>query len=154
MRVLVPADAAALYPLISQVQTLHAVAMPQRFHANLDRREMADHFAAWLGQADVFALGAERHGALVGYAVFEVIQTQDKTFTKGERFGFLHHIVVDRDFRRAGIGSRLIEAGKRELRARDVIRLESSYWGFNDASAALMRRAGLTLSEVFVEGVI
>lgn len=149
---LVPKDARLLVPLNAQVQWLHAREMPHRFHDTLEPEQMETYFAEWLAQDRVTCLTARAGGALCGYAIFEMQETQDRIFTKGETFGFLHQIVVDEGQRRQGIGLSLIEAAKSQLHAAGFDRLEASHWAFNRASAALMARAGLAPSEVFVEG--
>ncbi|MEM8629927.1 MAG: GNAT family N-acetyltransferase [Pseudomonadota bacterium] len=152
IRTLRASDVAAMIPLNAQVQKLHAEALPHRFHANPDDAEVQARFRNWLQTEGVTVFGATAGDRLIGYAVFEIIETQDKLFTKGERFGFLHHIVVDTRHRRKGIGLSLIERGKQSLRETGIQRLEASYWAFNGASRHLMARAGLCPSEIFVEG--
>lgn len=63
----------------------------------------------------------------------------------------LHHISVDADHRRQGIGRALIDTMKAQL-AKDGIRIiATTYASFNDASARLMAQAGLLPKTVYAE---
>jgi GNAT superfamily N-acetyltransferase len=91
-------------------------------------------------------------GSALGYALVEAQAVEASAVNHARRRGVLHHVCVDATWRGRGLGSALVEEAKAWLRAQGVARLGASYWTFNEASAALMRRAGLRPALIWAEG--
>lgn len=66
--------------------------------------------------------------------------------------GFIEEVFVDPDARRQGIALALLDAAKAWLLGTGAAELLASIWWGNDASRALMAKAGLHASRVVVRG--
>jgi len=146
-----PADAMRLARLNRTVQALHAAERPAIFRAEASLAEIADEFARGLDDPARFALIAVVPGADAGYAYCELLETGGDAFTHPRRRGVLHHIGVEPAYRRRGVAMRLIAASVARFRDRGATEWAATYWSFNTASAALMAKAGLTVSLIRAE---
>lgn len=150
-----PSDAERLLPQQQDIQALHALHRPEVFRGDADAAELLAFLRDRLEAEGIAFLGAERaDGRLLGHAMLEIQEVTRDALKRARRRGVMHQIVVAPEARRMGVGLALVEAVKARLRAEDVPRLAASYWSFNDASAALMRRAGLEPAHCTMEGDI
>ncbi|OIQ76684.1 acetyltransferase (GNAT) family protein [mine drainage metagenome] len=137
-------EAALLVPLNAVMQRLHAAARPDVFHCDASEAEVAEYFAETLARVGWFALVAEVEGRAVGYALCEVQRVEGNAMNRARVRGFLHHIAVAENARRRGVATALIEAAKARFRAEGATVWATTYWVWNEASVALMAKAGLT----------
>lgn len=148
-------EAELILPLFRQVQALHAAARPEAFKAPSNSDELLGVLREMLGPAGLTGLvAAAPSGEALGYAIYGVEVIEPSAQRHGQRLGLLHHVCVDRDWHRRGIGSALVEATKAGLREQGIARVRATYWSFNEASAALMRRAGMEPSHIRAEGPV
>jgi len=153
--VLEPSGARLILPLFDQGQQIHVAAHPHLFRGDASEDEREAFLRSWLSQDAMTALVAlSGEGRAVGYLIHEIREREAGAVQRASRTGFLHHIAVDASHRGHGIGSRLIEAMKGRLRETGITTLQSDYFVFNEASAALMRSAGLVPLRMMVEGKI
>jgi GNAT superfamily N-acetyltransferase len=151
IRAIEPAEAEVILPLLEQVQSVHAAARPDLFRAETDRSELAGFLREWLSREAVTALVAFADGSPVGYLIFEIEERETRPLHHANRRGYLHHVCVDAQARRAGIASGLIDDMKARMRALGVSRVATAYWTFNEPSAALMARAGFVPCKIMAE---
>lgn len=155
IRQVIAAEADLVLPLLEQVQAIHAAAHPEIFRADTDRAELLTFLQDMLGRdgmTGLVAMGPD--GAAVGYAICDVEVVEPSPLRHGQRRGVLHQISVDTRCRRGGVRSALVEEVKVRLREQGIGHLQTSYWLFNEPSAALMRKSGLSLSHVKADGPI
>ncbi|MBI1219216.1 MAG: GNAT family N-acetyltransferase [Rhodobacteraceae bacterium] len=138
-----PDEAALLLPLNAVVQRLHAAHRPDIFPPEPDAAAVAAHFVETLARPGWFALLAEADGAAIGYALCEVQRIEAHALHHARTRGFLHHVAVAETARRRGVASALLEAAKARFQAEGATVWATTYWAWNDASAALMAKAGL-----------
>ena len=146
-------EAACILPLLEQVHAVHVEAHPDHFPADPDRDGLLAFLRDWLLSDAITALvafGPDR--SALGYLICEVETRAPSLLSLGERRGMLHHISVDRGWRRSGIGLALIEEMKARLRAQGIARVVTIYGAFNSPSAALMRKAGLEPFNIIAAG--
>lgn len=136
-------EAALLVPLNGIVQRLHADHRPDIFTPEPDAAAVEAHFAELLGRPGWFALVAENDGIPIGYAFCEVQRIEAHTLHHARTRGFLHHVVVASAARRRGVGLALVEAAKARFRAEGATVWATTYWVWNEASVALMAKAGV-----------
>jgi ribosomal protein S18 acetylase RimI-like enzyme len=147
------AEAARLVPLNAVVQNPHADRRPDIFQSAPDPRDVAAYFADLLGSGRHFALVAEAAGAGdLGYALCEVLDTPADALGHARRRGVLHHIAVRPDARRRGVATALIDAAKARFLAAGAGEWTTSVHAWNEASLALMARAGLAVTILRLEG--
>ena len=155
IRVIRSDDAAALLPLLAQVQDLHVQAHPEMFREDAPDEERAQFLGNFLSRDGVTALAKYNEaGRITGYALYELMSRSESALNSARRIGFLHQIVVDEACRRQGIARALIEEMKARLRDAGITRLGSEHFSFNEASAELMKSAGMVPLRVTVEGKI
>ncbi len=147
-------EAALLVPLNAVVQAVHVAARPDVFHGDADADEVAGHFAGQLAQPGWFALIHEEGGVALGYVLAEVQRVERNAMNQARVRGFLHHVAVLPAAQRRGIGLALIEAAKARFRAEGASVWAVSYWGWNEASAALMARAGVLPAITLADGAL
>lgn len=138
-----PSQSRRLLPLLHQVHDLHLMHQPDRYAPLPEDRDMIAHLQTWLSQHDIHALGFEKGGALLGYTIIEIENRDATPFRASETRAMVHHICVDSEQRRQGIGLALLEAARNMLHEAGGQVLATTYAEFNSASAGLMERAGL-----------
>jgi ribosomal protein S18 acetylase RimI-like enzyme len=155
IRAIATEEVACILPLLEQVHAIHAEARPEHYPANPDRNDLLVFLRDWLSDGGATALVAfGPDGLALGYLIFEIETRAPSLLRHGQRRGMLHQIAVDRAQRRAGIGLALIEEMKARLRSEGVARMVATYGSFNDASAGLMRKAGLEPYTIIAEGPV
>lgn len=144
---IMPDAAARLVPLNAIVQRLHAAERPDIFRPDPHPLDVEALFRDLLQRPTHFALVAvAEDGTDIGYALCEILDTAPDALTFARRRGVLHHIAVQPHARRQGVGLALIAASVERFRGGGAKEWTTSYHSFNTASAALMRKAGLTVT--------
>ncbi len=95
-------------------------------------RDSRESFAAQIASGCQVAIGLEDDGRLVGV----VLATTDS------RRGWINRLAVHPDYRRRGLGLRLIAEAERALQARGLPVISAHVEAWNEASLALFQRAG------------
>ena len=148
-------EAGRLVPLNRIVQSLHAERRPDIFRQLTESHSVANLFADLLSQPGYFAFVAvSDEGRDVGYVLCELLDTASDALTHARRRGVLHHVAVSTDMRRQGVGLELVRAAKREFRSGQATEWTASYHVWNEASAALLKAAGLEPTIVRAEGAL
>jgi len=98
-------------------------------------------YEAWLAEPDAFLLIAEGAGAPVGYALVS-FHPADDTHVTGERTAELYSLAVLDSHRGAGIGTRLLSAVYREVRALGVEEMMIAVMEGNDRVRSFYEREG------------
>lgn len=152
IRQILPDAAAELVPLNILVQNLHATHCPEIYPADPDPDALASHLAAMMSRPGAFALAWG--DPPMGYVLAEVQDIPGDPLRHAERRGMVHHLSVAPLARRQGVGLRLVEAAKARFRAAGATRWVVTYQSFNDASAALMAKAGAAPGLILGEGAL
>ncbi len=147
------ADIPAILPLVAEVQTLHANALPGRFAQSPDQGELLEFFGTILKDSGHLLICKEEDQAL-GYLLWTIAARPANPFRHAERMGLLDHIAVTNPARRQGIGLSLINTMKAAMRADGLTGWAVTYWHFNTASAALMAKAGAIPAHIRAEGTL
>ncbi len=137
------ADLDAIVRLNAYVQRLHAHSYPADFKLLTDEGEVRNVFASVLQQTDHTILLAEAGGADVGYAWIEIMDRPPTPFTWAKKRVFLHHICVDSDHRRLGVGSALINRIEERALAAGIGEFVIDMWSLNDSAQAFFEACGL-----------
>jgi ribosomal protein S18 acetylase RimI-like enzyme len=100
-------------------------------------RDSQEAFARQLASGCQIAIGLEDGARLIGV----VLATHDS------RRGWINRLAVHPDYRRQGLGMKLVQEAERELKARDLPVLCAHIESWNEASQALFRRMGYVTTE-------
>jgi ribosomal protein S18 acetylase RimI-like enzyme len=90
-----------------------------------------------------FALVAEDHRGLVGYAMVRIHEGPDDSWALADRYGEVWTLVVHERARGCGVGSALLDAVDAELEARGITDLLIGVMEGNDDARRLYERRGL-----------
>jgi ribosomal protein S18 acetylase RimI-like enzyme len=135
-------DTPALGRLNQQVQTLHSEAHPEVFLAVLDKEAAGSFFDQLRSDPRNLLLVADISGEIVGYIWCEERIGKQGVHLKASHSGYIHHISVDPDHQRRGIGKALVDRAVRELGARGVKSIKVDYWSFNERARTFFLNVG------------
>ena len=113
------------------------------------RLRRADYLA-WLEAGTAFAVGAERAGRLVGYALTRIHEGSDDTFDLGARHAEVYSLAVASGERGRGIGSLLLDEVDFELARRCIAHLTIAVTAGNAGARRLYERRGLVPGEIIL----
>lgn len=134
-------DYEALCKLMSQVDTLHRVAHPDRFRAAQPAREIT-FIQSWLDDADKHIWVAENNSNVVGVAMFAVRHSRAMPIITPRTTIELDTLVVDEHHQRAGVGQALMEAIHQWGQKHQIDDIKLSVYAFNEAALAFYRHLG------------
>ena len=139
-----PADAAVMSELNTDVQAVHAAALPDAFKPPGPHAFSPAAAAVVLAQPDNLVFIAEVGAEPAGYAYAEVRRVQESAARYAYEMIYLHHLSVRPRYRRQGVGGQLLDAVRaagHELRI-DLLALD--VWSFNESARAFFHRHGFT----------
>ncbi len=102
-----------------------------------------EKYREWLGHEGAFVLLAEDDEGPAGYALVS-FHDRDDSHATGERFAELHSLAVAEGRRGQGIGTRLLRAVYREVRAAGVEEMIIGVLATNEPALRLYEREGFT----------
>jgi len=104
---------------------------------------MKQWLAARFRQPNSVGLVAETNRIVAGFLIGRIDDWESiPPVIKPRRIGIIDAVYVSEQFRREGIGSRLIDTTIEKMRAANAIAVETIYDAWNDASAHAWHRAG------------
>jgi shikimate dehydrogenase len=131
VRPALPEDAARISALNAYVQRLHADMVPDFFKQPSATTFAPEYVLELLARPDSVMLIAELAGNVAGYLYGDTAPAMETSSTYTfERF-YIHHVAVTPEMQGHGCGAALIDAAKREARARGISRLALATWAFN-----------------------
>jgi len=85
---------------------------------------------------------AELDGCVVGYAVYNIVTTEQTKILRARQYCYLQRIGVDVYKREAGIGYELVAYVKNECRKLDIDDIELDVWSFNERGQKFFEKVG------------
>ena len=141
-------DYDSVYSLFSQVQALHAGAVPQIFRKPTKDNGFRTFFEGFFDDNEHFLALAIVDEAPVGYIQYFLGERPQNSYQPARRFAYIHQLVVDAESRRKGYGSALIEFVKAKARDEGIREFGIDFWSFNEAARGCFERQGFeTLQE-------
>ena len=137
-------DIPALVRLMQAVQSLHADAHPDLFDAKLDDGGAKAFFDRLLASPRNLDLVAEISRTVIAYVWCEELAGSQGFHRKDTRYAYIHHVSVDPNRLRRGIGKALVERAMGELKALGAVSVGVDYWTFNDRARAFFAALGFT----------
>ena len=147
--------AARLLPLFAQVQVIHAAVCPDHVRADMDEEDVLDYLRRWFaheGPAIVMAVALD--GSDISRAMIAVEVPKGTPLKQVRRVRLLHHVVEDRDCDAEAWALALTDGVEALSRRTGITQLTSLSHAFNNAFAALMRKAGLAQFRIAVHGPV
>jgi GNAT superfamily N-acetyltransferase len=104
---------------------------------------MKQWLARRLRQPNSLGFVAEADGTLAGFLIGRIDDWESvPPVIKPRRIGIIDAVFVSEQFRRQGIGRRLIDTAVEKMRGANAVAVETIYDAWNDASARAWHRAG------------
>jgi GNAT superfamily N-acetyltransferase len=86
---------------------------------------------------------AEKDGTYAGFLIGRIDEWESSPpVLEPRKMGIIDAVYVDEQFRRTGIGARLVHHAIQVMHERNAVAVETTYEAWSDASAALWRKAG------------
>ncbi len=136
------ADTVALARLNATIQALHADALPTFFKQPTEFTFPPARFAELLDKPDTVIFLAEVDGAPAGYLYADTTPAMETSSTYALERVWIHHIGVEPEFQRHGVGTALIDAAWELARDLGIGTLALSTWSFNDRAITFFERQG------------
>jgi GNAT superfamily N-acetyltransferase len=106
-------------------------------------RAMRQWLLARFREPNSFGFIAERDGVCAGFLIGRVDEWESTPpVLEPRKLGIIDAVYVNPEFRRSGIGSRLVERALQVMRDRNAAAAETIYDAASDASSALWTEAG------------
>jgi diamine N-acetyltransferase len=141
------ADASLVARLNSQVHKLHVDHAPAFFAEPRDD-EVREALAAMLREADNQAFIAYADEEAIGYILLALRDRIANTFCRANRSLWIEQVLVVPEWRRHGVGRRLVEAATGYARACGIETLVAEVWTFNRDSHAFFQSVGFPAQSV------
>jgi ribosomal protein S18 acetylase RimI-like enzyme len=140
----VEADAQTLSLLNTDVQTLHASALPERFKPPGPDTFPETFARTLIATPGNFVFIAEVDSEPAGYAYAEIVHLSETPLRHAWDEVHLHHISVRPAFRRKGVASSLLAAVRAAAGESGIGLVTLQVWTFNADAQAFFRRQGFT----------
>ncbi len=139
------ADIPAILPMVQKICDMHRAMDPQRYPFVSD---IAERYRGWLRtrseDADSELLVATVDNAVAGFIVGEILD-EIPVFTL-TRYGFLHDLWVEPQFRRRGIARALLVDAIARLKTRGITQIRGDTAVMNHESRAMLEGVGFRAS--------
>ena len=136
------ADSEALSSLNTDVQSIHAAALPWRFKQPGPDTFPPDVIRPLLADPNNLIFIAEVNSAPAGYAYAQIVRQAETSLRHALEEVHLHHISVRPSCRRLGVGHALFDAVRAAGRGLGIELLTLQVWTFNEDARAFFRREG------------
>ena len=142
-------DAERINELRRQVNDLHVAGRPNHFKAGFGE-ELQKHVYMYLTDGIGYAAVDEEDGQITGMVMVDYIDRPESPYRYAERFAHIAEICVDEQYRRRGVGKRLLDFVKADAKEKGFSRIELDVWAFNDA-LAFYEAEGYTVFRRYME---
>ena len=149
VRIAKPEDAERINELRRQVNDLHVAGRPNHFKAGFGE-ELQKHVYMYLTDGIGYAAVDEEDGQITGMVMVDYIDRPESPYRYAERFAHIAEICVDEQYRRRGVGKRLLDFVKADAKEKGFSRIELDVWAFNDA-LAFYEAEGYTVFRRYME---
>ncbi|WP_057833190.1 GNAT family N-acetyltransferase [Colwellia sp. TT2012] len=132
-------DLSIIAGLLVETQKAHVAAYPMRYIP----LSLCDAKLSLLERLDSPGfIVAELDSCVVGYAVYNIVVTEQTTILRVRQYCYLQQIGVDVQKRGSGIGHVLIEHVKNECHKQGVNDIELDVWAFNAGGQKFFEKSG------------
>ena len=135
-------DYDAVFELFTEVQNLHAQALPRVFKPVQNDQSFRALFNKTLESSDKHLIVGFVDQLPVGYILFEIHTGQKGGGQKSQPFVYITHNVVTETQRGKGYGSTLVEYVKQAAQKQNIQRIGLEVWVFNTAAKQFFERQG------------
>ena len=140
-------DVAAITQIFHQVSILHYQKVEREFVLPKIEDEQK-YISETINNKDAVLFVAKENKKVLGYLIL-YIQTYPQCFFTDTRKGFIGSIGVDENYRRQGIGTKLLNAAETYLKENGIFVFETDVFIFNKGAEKLYNRFGFNDIKVY-----
>lgn len=137
IRQAVEEDIKGLIPLYAEFHDFHVRGVPDRLRnpdsmTDSDEATLLNSLRSILQQDDAVIFVADAGGTLVGLAEVYLRHDEPHPLIITHRYGYLQSLIVSAQFRRSGIGRRLVAASHEWAKERGATEMQLDSWEFRE----------------------
>jgi predicted N-acetyltransferase YhbS len=144
VRPVTPDDAEAISALNSEVQRVHADALPALFKPPSREVLSAAHVRELLADPAAFMFIAHCGSEPAGYIYAQIARRAEDSKRHAWDRLFVHHISVNHVYQRHGVGQALMQAVIELAKDRGLSTIVADYWSFNVKARGFFAAQGFT----------
>ena len=133
-----------------QVHMVHAKGRPDIFRKKFGKK-LADHIFFYHGGKLSKIIVARSEDEIVGFAVLEIIQKPRSPYNKARSYLRVTEFGVDKEHKRQGIGSALMEFIKKYATEKGFDTIELDMWEFNEGALKFYESQGFATYRRYME---
>lgn len=88
----------------------------------------------------VFELDKNMAGAII----YKIVENPEDVILKKRRYGYIEEMIVKKEFRGKGIGRKMLEVAKEDLKSKGIFELELDVWEKNEDARAFYLKHGFS----------
>jgi ribosomal protein S18 acetylase RimI-like enzyme len=82
---------------------------------------------------------------MAGAIIYKINESPEDVILKKRRYGYIEEMIVKNEFRRQGIGRKMLEYAKEDLKARGISELELDVWEKNENARNFYTNSGFSV---------
>ena len=133
-----------------QVHMVHAKGRPDIFRKKFGKK-LAEHIFFYHSGKLSKIIVAKSEDAIVGFAVLEIIQKPRSPYNKARSYLRVTEFGVDKEHKRQGIGSALMEFIKKYATEKGFDTIELDMWEFNEGALKFYESQGFATYRRYME---
>ena len=142
IREAVLADFPIFLELNSEVQSLHAQAVPKLFKPSSEMSMTGADFEKLLNDPAIKFFIAEIDGQAEGYVFTQIWDRPENPYRYGSKMLYINHLAVRSGARGKGIGKALVNRARTQATELGISRVELDVWTFNEKAIAFFAAQG------------
>lgn len=138
--------------LIYQIHEMHMKSRPDIYR---DGNPLPiAYFERCISDANALNYVYEKNGSIVGVIMATKKKSRDIPISQERYVYFIEDIVVDKEYRKQGIGKELYLFLENRAREEDVDGIELNVWAFNEAALKFYESLGMSVKNMKLEQVL
>ncbi len=142
-----PADLMQINALFREIDALHHAALPHMFKLEQEIQRPDDHLKSFMGSDEACFLVARADNRVIGLANMEIRTAQHPLF-KERKHGHISNIVVAEQYKRQGVGTRLVAEAHNWFASRQIPEVSLTVFSFNKEAMAFYKSLGFAERQV------
>lgn len=146
-------DVERLYLMLQQVQALHADGRPDIFKAGTNKYDR-DAIKQILQNPKTPVFVADNGQMAVGYAFCAIKEQKESENLRPLKTYYLEDLCVDKDFRGAGLGTKLYNHVLAECKKEGCYHLTLNVWHLNESAVKFYEKLGMKPLKTTMETIV
>lgn len=147
-------DAKRLCELLETIAQLHHEGRPDIYGAGGAKYNIEDVETKIENKDEIMLVAVGEDDNVLGYTMSKIIDVEENGILLGYRKLYIDDVCVDSDFRKMGIGKKLMDATKLEAEKANCHIAELNVWAFNENAVNFYKSCGMTVQRMYMEYVL